>query len=115
MKVSAICSALISMAVVASAIPTAAEVETVEIEARTSKTIKEADQQCSADSGHQVVSCCNTSNKKTSLGDGIGSLLGGLLNPGSCAGLNVNIRESHTASGRQLPFSFLCASSMSRG
>lgn len=90
MKASTICSTIISMAVVATAIPTA----DVAIEARTDKTIGEASNTCNA---NQVVSCCNTSSKQTSLG-----LLGPLLNllgvssilsGNSCSGIKANVRK----------------------
>ncbi|KAK0661142.1 hypothetical protein DIS24_g2818 [Lasiodiplodia hormozganensis] len=85
MKASTICSTIISMAVVATAIPTA----DVAIEARTDKTIGQASETCNA---NQVVSCCNTSSKQTNLG-----LLAGLLNGlsvlsgNSCSGIGVPI------------------------
>ncbi|KAL1633199.1 hypothetical protein SLS56_003062 [Neofusicoccum ribis] len=87
MKFSTIASTFISMAVVASAVPTA-NVE-VEIEARTDKTLGGASETCNA---NQVVSCCNTSDKQTNVGGLLGTLLGGsILSPGSCSGISVPI------------------------
>ncbi|GME25328.1 hypothetical protein GTA08_BOTSDO02414 [Neofusicoccum parvum] len=97
MKFSTIASTFISMAVVASAVPTA-NVE-VEIEARTDKTLGGASETCNA---NQVVSCCNTSDKTTNVGGLLGSLIGSVsLLSGSCTGVSVpilNILSSVSAS-----------------
>ncbi|EKG09227.1 hypothetical protein MPH_13779 [Macrophomina phaseolina MS6] len=82
MKASTICSTIISMAVVASAVPTAEN----KIEARTGKTLGSASQTCSA---NQVVSCCNSSNKESSAGL-ISLLLGPILGNG-CTGIGATI------------------------
>ncbi|KAF9633715.1 hypothetical protein BFW01_g4609 [Lasiodiplodia theobromae] len=89
MKASTICSTIISMAVVATAIPTA----DVAIEARTDKTIGEASNTCNA---NQVVSCCNTSTKQTSVGGILSPVLallglGSALSGNSCSGLSVPV------------------------
>ncbi|KAF4309803.1 hypothetical protein GTA08_BOTSDO02414 [Botryosphaeria dothidea] len=82
MKASTICSVIVTMAVAASAVPTANN----EVEARTDKTMGGASQTCSA---NQVVSCCNNSNKQNSAGL-ISAILGPILGNG-CTGVGVPV------------------------
>ncbi|KAL0254383.1 hypothetical protein SLS55_009858 [Diplodia seriata] len=99
MKASTIISTVVSMAVVASAVPTA---DNVKVEARTDKSLGGAAQTCSS---NQVVSCCNPTDKTTNTGLLAGLLSGSILG-NSCVGigatisrLSVNILSPNSASG----------------
>ncbi|OJD29821.1 hemagglutinin [Diplodia corticola] len=82
MKASTIISTIVSMAVVASAVPTA----DVAVEARTDKTLTGASETCSS---NQVVSCCNTSDKTTSTG--LLSTIIGSIAGNSCVGVGASV------------------------
>ncbi|KAL1643282.1 hypothetical protein SLS58_004953 [Diplodia intermedia] len=95
MKASTIISTVVSMAVVASAVPTA---DNVKVEARTDKTLSGASKTCSAD---QVVSCCNPTDKTTNTGL-LSGLLSGTILGNSCVGIGatvLNILGASPASG----------------
>ncbi|KKY19345.1 hypothetical protein UCDDS831_g05550 [Diplodia seriata] len=95
MKASTIISTVVSMAVVANAVPTA---DNVKVEARTDKSLGGAAQTCSS---NQVVSCCNPTDKTTNTGLLAGLLSGSILG-NSCVGIGasiLNILSPNSASG----------------